>query len=158
MTHESCGHGRFVTGGFFAGLPALTHLWLNANPILHLADGSFRHNERLELLDSYLKDFDAIEPDSAIVTQRKKREPWRIVDRFARDDEAEAAAASGGDAAAEPKQHMLAVNWLLNEEASERESAPERFLLISKRACVRGGGCSRDARATKPAREGRFFL
>ena len=80
--------------------------------------------ERLELLDSYLKDFDAIEPDSAIVTQRKKREPWRVVDRFARDDEAEAAAAAGGDAAAEPKQHMLAVNWLLNEEASERESAP----------------------------------
>ena len=78
-----------------------------------------------QLLDSYLKDFDATEPDSR--SARSASSASRGASSTARARRrGEAAAAAGGDAAAEPKQHMLAVNWLLNEEASERESARER--------------------------------
>ncbi len=63
---------------------------------------------RLELLDEYLNDFDAISPDSVIGTQKKldlaTDSPGRIVEKFP--------AAEGEQA----DKHMVQVNWLLNEK------------------------------------------
>ncbi|KAG5190324.1 Metalloenzyme, LuxS/M16 peptidase-like protein [Tribonema minus] len=61
--------------------------------------------ERLELLDEYLREFDAADADpaaSAIQWQKKRGAPWRHSARFpARADAARA--------------HMVSVNWLLND-------------------------------------------
>uniref|UniRef100_A0A6U5MC85 Peptidase M16C associated domain-containing protein n=1 Tax=Calcidiscus leptoporus TaxID=127549 RepID=A0A6U5MC85_9EUKA len=63
---------------------------------------------RLQLLDDYLSAFDAppTPPTSAIATQKLYTQPWKVVEPFPASAEAEAA---GG-------QHMVMLNWLLNEE------------------------------------------
>jgi len=62
---------------------------------------------RLQLLDEYLSAFDAPDtpPASAIVTQKLYTKPMKVVEPFP------ASAEEGSDA-----QHMVTVNWLLNEE------------------------------------------
>uniref|UniRef100_A0A7S2FA16 Peptidase M16C associated domain-containing protein n=1 Tax=Octactis speculum TaxID=3111310 RepID=A0A7S2FA16_9STRA len=64
--------------------------------------------KRLELLDEYLKDFDAIVPDSEIAIQRKLKlntaTTTRTVERFPVSE-----SETG-------KEHMVQINWLLNDE------------------------------------------
>eukprot|EP00616_Rhizochromulina_sp_CCMP1243_P000175 CAMPEP_0118974666 /NCGR_PEP_ID=MMETSP1173-20130426/12764_1 /TAXON_ID=1034831 /ORGANISM="Rhizochromulina marina cf, Strain CCMP1243" /LENGTH=1033 /DNA_ID=CAMNT_0006924443 /DNA_START=71 /DNA_END=3172 /DNA_ORIENTATION=+ len=59
---------------------------------------------RLELLDGYLSEFDAISPDSKIGLQERRKLQSRVVEKFP--------AAEGEQA----EEHMVQVNWLLNEE------------------------------------------
>ncbi len=60
--------------------------------------------ERLRIVDVYLRDFDRIEIDSSIPLQPPFREPRRMVRSFA---------AGGADAG--PAKGMISVNWLLPE-------------------------------------------
>jgi presequence protease len=60
--------------------------------------------ERLRIVDAYLRDFDRIEIDSSIPMQPLFREPRRVVKSFA-----------AGDADAGPAKGMIVVNWLLPE-------------------------------------------
>ncbi|KAL1528741.1 hypothetical protein AB1Y20_010073 [Prymnesium parvum] len=57
---------------------------------------------RLELLDSYLSDFEKPEkPAPTVETQPKKSSPWKVTEAFPASDDA---------------GHMVMVNWLLNDE------------------------------------------
>jgi len=60
--------------------------------------------KRLELLDSYLSEFNAITPDSKIGIQERRKIQKRVVEKFP--------AAEGEQA----EKHMVQVNWLLNEK------------------------------------------
>ncbi|KAG5183571.1 Metalloenzyme, LuxS/M16 peptidase-like protein [Tribonema minus] len=61
--------------------------------------------KRLELLDEYLSEFDRADADPAASTiqwQKMRQEPWSYTETFPASEEAS-------------KQHMLSVNWLLND-------------------------------------------
>eukprot|EP00611_Tribonema_gayanum_P022355 TRINITY_DN4469_c0_g1_i1.p1 TRINITY_DN4469_c0_g1~~TRINITY_DN4469_c0_g1_i1.p1 ORF type:complete len:1067 (+),score=347.82 TRINITY_DN4469_c0_g1_i1:601-3801(+) len=61
--------------------------------------------KRLELLDEYLSEFDSADADPAASTiqwQKMRQEPWSYTETFPASEEAS-------------KQHMLSVNWLLND-------------------------------------------
>jgi len=71
--------------------------------------------DRLALLDSYLADFNAIDPNSKVGIQRKldlSSKP-RVVEKFPAPPEAP----GGAEGGAKKGQNMVQVNWLLNEEA-----------------------------------------
>jgi len=67
--------------------------------------GDDEPSERLRILDEYFKEFDRVEPNSAVAKQSFFKEPKYVVEKYAASDNAEE----------EPKT-FLAVNWLLSEE------------------------------------------
>jgi presequence protease len=64
-------------------------------------------DERLRIMNEYLKDFDRIEIDSAVQLQPRFAEPKRIVHGYAATED-------DGDA---PKKGMVTINWMLDEIA-----------------------------------------
>lgn len=77
---------------------------------------------RLRILSEYLKDFERVEPDSAIGAQPRFDEPRRIVERFAagkRDEE---------EGEEEPSKGMVTVNWLLTDRPDAQLSLSLQIL------------------------------
>jgi len=59
---------------------------------------------RLDLLDEYLREFEANPKDSTIKVQKLRTEPWTVEERFPATPET-------------ADKHMVAVNWVLHDEA-----------------------------------------
>ena len=68
-------------------------------------------DERLKILDGYLKEFDRLEVDSAVRPQLMKTEPRKVVERYVVEESTPES----------ERKHYMTVNWLLAEDGLSLE-------------------------------------